>query len=228
MSPDPKKPAAAPPQADADDHAFRWDNFRSRPALLLFLLTAVIGVVLDLWTKNWAYHALVYDTAETAASSHFLSRTYELIPGWLHLRFTGNRGAVFGIGQGKRVLFLIVSVGAIGFLGYLFGTSGRRQRFYHFVLGMLLAGVLGNMYDRFRHGYVRDMIYALPDWAWPGTWQVPLINYPASPHREVFPWIFNVADVFLCTGVGLMLAHQVLLYFRRTPERHAELKPVQS
>ena len=41
-----------------------------------------------------------------------------------------------------RWLFLIVSVLAILFLTYLFATSGR-QRFYQFVLGMLLAGVLG-------------------------------------------------------------------------------------
>jgi signal peptidase II len=225
MSPDAKRPS---PQTTAEEHTFKWDNFRVPPAVLLFALTAVLGVAADLLTKHWAYTALVYDARDVAGSTQFLSRTHELVPGWLHLRFTGNEGAVFGIGQGRRTLFVIVSVGAVAFLAYLFGTSGRRQRFYHFVLGMLLAGVLGNLYDRMVYGYVRDMIYALPDWAWPGTWQVPFINYPGNPHREVFPWIFNVADVMLCTGVGLMLAHQVILWLRGPRERPAALKPVES
>jgi lipoprotein signal peptidase len=73
---------------------------------------------------------------------------------------------------------------------------------------MLLAGVLGNMYDRIVFGYVRDMIHALPGWKWPGTWQVPLIGYP-SPGREVFPYIFNVADILLCVGVGLMIIYSM-------------------
>ena len=54
--------------------------------------------------------------------------------------FTINRGAVFGLGQGQKWLFLGVSVVAIAFLSYLFATSNR-QRFYQVILGMLLAGV---------------------------------------------------------------------------------------
>ena len=88
------------------------------------------------------------------------------IPGWLHFHCTANEGAVFGIGQGNRWLFVIVSVLAIAFLTYLFATSGR-QRFYQVVLGMLLAGVLGNMYDRIFHGFVRDMIWIFPQKRWP-------------------------------------------------------------
>jgi signal peptidase II len=107
---------------------------------------------------------------------------------------TVNEGAVFGLGQGKRVVFAVVSVAAIGFLTYLFATSGPR-RFYQFVLGMLLAGVLGNLYDRMVYKYVRDMLYALPGRTWPGS------------DREIFPWIFNVADTLLCVGVGLMVVY---------------------
>ena len=87
-----------------------------------------------------------------------------------------------------------MSAAAIGFLCYLFATSGRR-RFYQFILGMLLAGVLGNLYDRTVFGYVRDMLYMLPGKQWPGT------------DREIFPWIFNIADTLLCVGVGLMLVY---------------------
>jgi len=109
--------------------------------------------------------------------------------------------------EGRKWLFLGVSVLAIGFLSYLFATS-KRQRFYQFVLGMLLAGVLGNMYDRIVFGYVRDMIHALPGWQWPGQWQVPVMKYPGDG-RDVFPFIFNVADILLCVGVGLMIVYSL-------------------
>jgi signal peptidase II len=166
--------------------AARWtDNFRSPAALARFALTTAVGLGLDLWTKVLAEHHL------RGASP------IEFIPGWLHFTYTENRGAVFGIGQGQRPLFLAVSALAIGFLTYLFATSGR-QRFYQFVLGMLLAGVLGNLYDRYHFGYVRDMIHAVPRWP------------------NFFPWIFNVADSLLCVGVFFMIVYS--LFFAPRPD----------
>jgi signal peptidase II len=64
---------------------------------------------------------------------------------------------------------------------------------------MLLAGVLGNLYDRLMLGYVRDMIHALPRWP------------------NFFPWIFNVADSLLCVGVTL-----IILYNLVRPEKAGE------
>src|SRR5690606_17589022 len=128
------------------------------------------------------------------------------IPGWLRFEYTENHGAVFGLGQGQRLLFLVVSVAAVGFLSYLFASSGRR-RLMQVVLGMLLAGVLGNMYDRVSFGYVRDMIHALPGRAWPGT---------TTP---IFPWIFNIADSLLCAGVAMML---LLNFFEKSPQPAGE------
>src|SRR5262249_49426750 len=139
---------------------------RSPLAWLLFLGTTVLGLTLDLWTKVLAAQYLKGP------------RVIQFIPGWLHFTFTENQGAVFGIGQGKRVLFSAVSVAAVIFLTYLFSQSGR-QRIYQVILGMLLAGVLGNMWDRIWFGHVRDMIHALPRWP------------------SFFPWIFNVADSLL-------------------------------
>ena len=130
------------------------------------------------------------------------SKGLRVIPGLLHLQVTVNEGAVFGLGQGQRWLFLAISVAAILFLTHLFTISGR-QRFYQFILGLLLAGVLGNMYDRFRYGYVRDMIYGLPRWG-------------------VFPWIFNVADALLCVGVGLIFLYSLLHIRTATNEPAAD------
>lgn len=156
------------------------ENFRSPAALLLFFGTTVLGLAIDLFTKVWSFNALADGSS------------YPFIPGWLHFHITTNHGAVFGIGQGQRTFFLIVSVAAIAFLTALFARSGR-QRGYQLILGMLLAGVLGNMYDRIVFGYVRDMIHALPRWP------------------NLFPWIFNVADSLLVCGVILMVVRGFLV-----------------
>jgi len=186
-------------------------NLRSPAAWARFLLTCVIGLAIDLITKVWAFGTLVVGPIERGDDGRLYVPTdvVRFIPGWLQFEAVANEGAVFGLGQGQRYLFLAVSFGAIGLLTYLFLNSGR-ARFYQIVLGMLLAGVLGNMYDRMAFGYVRDMIHALPGWYWP-QW---LVNYfpqswrpPGGQPMEVFPWVFNLADTYLCVGVGAMLLY---------------------
>jgi signal peptidase II len=160
---------------------------RSPAALLRFFGTAGLGLGLDLWTKKYAFDRLLDATGP-----------YRLAPGWVEFEVTVNHGAVFGRLQGQRMLFIAVSAAAVVFLLYLFAGSGRR-RGYQVLLGMLLAGVLGNLYDRLMLGYVRDMIHALPRWP------------------NFFPWIFNVADSLLCVGVTL-----IILYNLVRPEKAGE------
>lgn len=190
--------------------SFSLRNFVTPAALSCFLLTAVIGLGLDLWSKHEAFARL----APAGVTQHTDGRVtiddpglYRLVPLWVHLTPTANQGAVFGIGQGKRDLFLAVSVAAIAFIFYLFATSGRAW-FYQIVLGLLLAGVLGNMYDRVQFGYVRDMILIFP-----GRF---ILGHP------VFPWIFNVADSMLCVGVFLIFVYSLRGGPRKKPVAEGE------
>ena len=186
--------------ADLDDQPRAkptdWRGAAAPASLACFILTAAIGLSADLWTKHEAFARLAATRFEPAS-------VYQMIPGYLHFEVTENRGAVFGIGQGQRLLFVIVSAVAVGFLGFLFARSGRRHG-YQILLGMLLAGVLGNLYDRAMLGYVRDMIHALPAWG-------------------VFPWIFNVADSLLCVGVFFLL-----IYSFFEPEKDRLADPVEA
>src|SRR5688572_216529 len=106
------------------------ENFRSPAALLLFFGVAALGTALDLWTKS------------AAVASLRDAPPYRFIRGWLHFTYTENHGAVFGIAQGARTIFLAVSIGAILFLIFLFMTSGR-ARVFQLILGVLLGGVIG-------------------------------------------------------------------------------------
>lgn len=165
-------------------------NFRSPAALLRFFGVAAIGLAADLWTKSLTLQYLS------------TGRVVHLIPGYLQFEYVENHGAVFGIGQGDRWIFIGVSVVAVGFLAFLFAGSAK-QRFYQVLLGMLLAGVLGNLYDRIVFGHVRDMIHILP--AWP----------------NLYPWVFNVADSLLCVGVALMLIYSFIHGEHQAHERQS-------
>jgi signal peptidase II len=166
-------------------------SFRSPVGWACFLLTAIVGFGLDQWSKQAAFRDLCSGIELRDGHPRPVDpQTVHFIPSLIDFTVTTNEGAVFGIGQGQRTLFVVVSAAAILFIGYLYVTSGR-QRLYQVLLGMLLAGVLGNLYDRLRFGYVRDMIHALPRWP------------------NLFPYIFNVADSLLCVGVALMIVYSI-------------------
>ncbi len=146
----------------------------SAAAWLRFLLVAIGGLIADLWSKHAAFAFLGYGPG---------SKIHVVIPHVLTLETTLNNGAVFGIGQGLAVLFILISLVAMAFVVYVFMSSLRRQWIIHVALGLILAGAMGNLYDRlFNHGRVRDFIL-LTHW----------------------PFDFNLADTMLCIGVPLLI-----------------------
>jgi signal peptidase II len=200
------------------------DNFRSPAALARFALVTVLGLALDLWVKAASFkHLLVAQYTLADGTPKAVSKDLVLIPKILSLHVTVNPGAVFGIGDGYRWMFVIVSILAIGLLTYLFAASGR-QRFYQFLLGLLLAGVLGNMYDRVMFGYVRDMLYAFPGITYGDV--LGSLAPSSLRTRELFPWIFNIADSMLCVGVFLMLCYSFFHKPQPGPSEDESSSPV--
>lgn len=110
----------------------------------------------------------------------------EVVPGLLNFQLTLNTGAVFGMGQGARPMFIAVSVVALVVILFLLYRSPVNATLYHIGLALILGGALGNLYDRVLYSAVRDMLHMLPS---TGLW----------------PWIFNPADVALVCGVGVVL-----------------------
>jgi signal peptidase II len=207
---------------------------------------AVIGVGLDLWSKEWAFRTL-------RQGGH-----RELIPGVLEFHTTLNPGALFGIGAGHTEVFLVASVLALVLVVWMFAQSPAQRWLTHVALGAILAGALGNMYDRafvnlveFRqpgqltryyverfepegnvltlHEYPSDMAAAGPPIQVPVRMRDRLgeptgyvrdfIKIPTRwlGGRELWPWVFNVADMLLVGGVGV-LAFKLLRERRSEPE----------
>jgi lipoprotein signal peptidase len=125
-----------PPSSSAS--AAFWPAMFSRNAHLRFWLFAAVALVLDLTSKYWAFYLL-----GQGPGSHRV-----VIPHVLELQTMFNKGALFGIGQGQTQLFLAASVLALGLVLWMFARSDARRWVMHIALGAILAGALGNMYDR--------------------------------------------------------------------------------
>ncbi len=101
-----------------------------------FWITAIIFVWLDLWSKHWAFSTIKPHEPRS------------VIDGWLIFRRSLNDGAVFGSFSGQTELFIVASILALAFVVYLFVQSPKRSFLLHIALGLILAGAVGNMYDR--------------------------------------------------------------------------------
>lgn len=183
---------------------------RSVAAWLILLTVVVIGLTADLVSKKWAFVnvteepvVLVYEEIIDGVNPiPWHEGVVVISPDLLDFRLVLNRGAVFGIGQGRRVEFVLFTAIAITVAIAVFGWWTRsRAHLAHVAIGLILAGGLGNLYDRVSIGAVRDFLHMLP------RWELPLgISWPGGT-TEVFPWVFNIADVELLVGMGLLLIH---------------------
>jgi signal peptidase II len=183
---------------------------RSIKAWLLLLAIVLVGLTADLVTKDWAFVTVTGEPVELVYAEiidgvnpiPWHEGVGVIPPDLLDLRLVLNRGAVFGIGQGRRVEFVIFTAIAITVAIAVFGWWTRaRAHLAHVAIGFILAGGLGNLYDRVAIGAVRDFLHLFP------RWELPLgISWPGGT-TEVFPWVFNIADVELLLGMGLLLIH---------------------
>ncbi|MBX3093172.1 MAG: signal peptidase II [Cryobacterium sp.] len=104
----------------------------------------------------------------------------------LHFVFVKNSGAAFSLAAGWTWIFSIVASGVAVFIAWY--APRIRSTVWLLVFGMLLGGTLGNLADRlfrepsFGLGHVVDFIQV---WG--------------------FPAIFNVADIFIVSSMGLFI-----------------------
>jgi signal peptidase II len=185
--------------------------FRSATAWMRLLLVLAIGLGADLGSKWWAFENVapepvrdirrkIMENPEWNVPHH---KGVQALPmGLLDFQLVINHGAVFGIGANRRFFFIAFTIGALLAGLLVFGRfTSTRQWLAHLAIGLILAGGIGNLYDRIVFGVVRDFLHMLPEWTLPFGW-----NWPGgSP--ELFPWVFNLADVMLLAGMGLLILH---------------------
>ena len=115
---------------------------------IISILTVILLVVLDQWTKWQALTKLKP------------IRNKVVMEGFLDFTFVENRGAAFGILSGQRVFFIVLTmVVAVGILYSFYKLPDTREYNYlKYALLLVLSGAIGNVIDRAVRGYVVDFL----------------------------------------------------------------------
>lgn len=56
------------------------------------------------------------------------------------------------------MLFILITLGALGFIGFLYGKLPERQYWPATGMALIIGGAIGNLVDRIRLGKVTDFI----------------------------------------------------------------------
>lgn len=161
---------------------------------LLFAAISLGGLAVDMASKQWIFNRL-----GMPGTSPPLWLAEPVLSLETHL----NEGALLGIGQGQRWIFVGMSLVASGCILYwLFVKGAAQDGWLTLALASVSAGIWGNLYDRlglpglvwnYPRGRVGQPVYAVRDW----------IHFKIE---SVIDWpVFNVADSLLVCGAALLM-----------------------
>ena len=187
--------------AQAASHAD--SNRKHGPSPIRLLVLALIasgGLAWDLWSKHQVFATLGYPGVLPGPG---------VLPVWkglvlgiriqFQLETAFNHGALWGMGQGQTWLFASLSFVAVGVIAYfLWSGQVTASKWLTVATGLLLAGTLGNLFDRLGlHGYQDEkgqVIYAVRDFL---DWFFGNFHWAT----------FNFADMYLVVGAIMLVVH---------------------
>ena len=112
-----------------------------------------------------------------------------IIPNFFSITYVRNTGAAFSILENNRIFFIIIGIIALIFI-YLYLIKNKVLNKYMMVCySMLIAGIIGNMYDRIIYGYVIDFL----------SFNIFGYNFP----------VFNIADSLIVVSIILLMFNEM-------------------
>jgi signal peptidase II len=194
----PRAAAAPLPGSGEQTPSADREQARTRPSFVFFAALAAVCLLLDVTSKAWA---------EVALTRRSPAEPLVILENHLNFALAYNRGGAWGLLQNaseslRRPFFLVVSVAAIAFIVSLYGKLVPGQRALRWGLPLVLGGALGNLADRVTRGSVVDFIDYRAQWV---ESMNQLIAKAVTGWHVTDHWpTFNVADISICVGVGLM------------------------
>ncbi len=151
---------------------------KSKERNIIPLICVAIPVLILDWGTKWLVQNYITQGTEVIP----------IIPGFFNLRHDRNTGAAFGVLAGHRVLLILITIVALVFI-FSYYLRFRESRWMQVSLGFLLGGAIGNFIDRLYLGEVVDFL------------QFGIVS------RRIFWPTFNVADVSVCIGAGMLIVY---------------------
>ena len=151
----------------------KYINKNNGIKLIIFSICSMILIFIDQLTKS-----IVTNNLSTGNKIIVIPEVFEIF-------YLENRGAAFGILQGQRVLFFVITIIVLLLLVvFLFRLHYQKKYIpLYIVLLLIFSGAIGNFIDRITKGYVVDFLYFKP------------INFP----------LFNLADSYITIACFLLL-----------------------
>jgi len=140
---------------------------------MLVLLLAFAVTAADQWTKQLVRDGFAYGEIRP------------VLAGFFNLTYIRNTGAAWGLFGGRNNGLVLLSVLMLGALVAFRRSFLANCLSHRIALGCMVGGIVGNLMDRVRLGYVVDFL----DFHWGAR------HFPA----------FNVADSAICIGVGIYI-----------------------
>ena len=114
--------------------------------------------------------------------THFaVGESVPVINNVFHWTFILNPGAAFGMLEGSRWLFVLIAVAVVSGVWFMRKEIAQSGRLACYGTALFAGGAVGNLIDRTLNGLVIDFF-----------------------DFRIWP-VFNVADIAICTGVGLII-----------------------
>ena len=168
---------------------------RSRRLFFSCLALSALIFIADQFSKNWF-------------TTHFtLHEQWPVIPDFFSFILAYNTGAAFSFlsSAGGWQRWFFIGLAAVVSLGLVFWLTrlNRTQKLQAVALCLILGGAIGNLWDRAFLGHVVDFI---------------LVHYK----REWFFPAFNIADIAITVGAGLMILDTLIHpdHEQKKPAKH--------
>lgn len=109
-----------------------------------------------------------------------------ILEDFLEFTYLENRGAAFGILQGRSLIFIVIALGVVLYMAYFLYKNPHIHTLVKVAFGLIIGGAIGNLIDRVLRGFVVDFIF------------VRFWGYYDFP-------VFNIADMGVVIGVLILL-----------------------
>ena len=150
-------------------------------------IIAFIFLILDIISKQ-----IIVNVLE-------LGKSINVIDNFFYLTFVENKGAAWSILENQRILLLIITVIVLFLINKTINKENL-SKIETISFGMIIGGIVGNLFDRVIYGYVIDFL----------DFKIFGYDYP----------VFNLADSFIVIGIILLIIISIRKdYYERSNSR---------